>query len=287
MSRLREEDDPYVVEEPSDEERALSSSEDEVDVLLHGTPDQKRKLLRECLTGESESSSEDEFQKEMEAELNTTVRNIEGKWKSPEMGTSSSTGQAGSATTSKYYDDIYFDSDSEDEDKTVVQDVQNKRKHQQRRILTNDELLYDPEEDSRDQEWVDSQRRRYRNQRRVLQPQQTKPSSVPNSDAVLNCPACMTTLCLDCQRHESYKTQYRAMFVMNCFVNKEEILKYRKKIKKRNKKRKHSEETTPVQSNQEEEEVYHPVLCTECSTEVAVMDKDEVFHFFNVLASHS
>lgn len=33
-------------------------------------------------------------------------------------GTSSSTGQAGSATTSKYYDDIYFDSDSEDEDKT-------------------------------------------------------------------------------------------------------------------------------------------------------------------------
>lgn len=256
-------------------------------MLLHGTPDQKRKLLRECLTGESESSSDDEFQKEMEAELNTTVRNIEGKWKSPEMGTSSSTGEAGSATTSKYYDDIYFDSDSEDEDKTVMQDVQKKRKHQQRRILTNDELLYDPEEDSRDQEWVDSQRRRYRNQRRVLQPQQTKPSSVPNSDAVLNCPACMTTLCLDCQRHESYKTQYRAMFVMNCFVNKEEILKYRKKVKKRNKKRKHSEETTPAQSNQEEEEVYHPVLCTECSTEVAVMDKDEVFHFFNVLASHS
>lgn len=87
-------------------------------------------------------------------------------------------------------------------------------------------------------------------------------------------------------RHESYKTQYRAMFVMNCIVNKEEILKYRKKLKKRSKKMKHSKETTSVQSNQEEEEVYHPVLCTECSTEVAVMDKDEVFHFFNVLASH-
>lgn len=76
------------------------------------------------------------------------------------------------------------------------------------------------------------------------------------------------------------------MFVMNCVVNKEEILKYRKKPKKRNKKMKHSKETASVQSNQEEEEVYHPVLCTECSTEVAVMDKDEVFHFFNVLASH-
>ncbi|NXH11558.1 EAPP protein, partial [Bucco capensis] len=289
MSRLREEDDPYVVEEPSDEERALSSSEDEVDVLLHGTPDQKRKLIRECLTGESESSSDDEFQKEMEAELTTTMRSMEGKWKSPEMGTSSSTGQTGPATTSKYYDDIYFDSDSEDEDKLVTQDVRNNRKLQQRRILSNDELLYDPEEDSRDQDWVDSQRRRYRNQRRVLpqQQQQTKPSAVPNSDAVLNCPACMTTLCLDCQRHESYKTQYRAMFVMNCTVKKEEILKYRKKPRKRSKKMKHSKEAISIQSTQEEEEeIYHPVSCTECSTEVAVMDKDEVFHFFNVLASH-
>lgn len=76
------------------------------------------------------------------------------------------------------------------------------------------------------------------------------------------------------------------MFVMNCIVNKEEILKYRKKLKKRSKKMKRSKETTSIPSNQEEEEVYHPVLCTECSTEVAVMDKDEVFHFFNVLASH-
>lgn len=59
-----------------------------MDVLLHGTPDQKRKLIRECLTGESESSSDDEFQKEMEAELNTTMRTMEGKWKSPEMGKS-------------------------------------------------------------------------------------------------------------------------------------------------------------------------------------------------------
>jgi hypothetical protein len=54
-----------------------ASSEDELDVLLHGTPDQKRKLIRECLTGESESSSEDEFEKEMEAELNSTMKTME------------------------------------------------------------------------------------------------------------------------------------------------------------------------------------------------------------------
>ncbi|XP_024051785.1 E2F-associated phosphoprotein [Trachemys scripta elegans] len=289
MSRLQEDDDPYVIEEPSDEEPGQSSSEDEVDVLLYGTPDQKRKLIRECLTGESESSSEDEFQKEMEAELNCTMKTMEGKWKSLETGTSSSTGQAGTVTTTKYYDDIYFDSDSEDEDKVGTQAARKKKRHQQRRIPTNDELLYDPEEDDRDQEWVDSQRRGYQNIRRTQQ-QQSKPPAIPNSDAVLNCPACMTTLCFDCQRHESYKTQYRAMFVMNCSVNKEEVLKYKgpvnKKIKKGHKKMKHSNEITTVQANQEEEEVYHPVKCTECSTEVAVLDKDEVFHFFNVLASH-
>ncbi|XP_066488158.1 E2F-associated phosphoprotein [Tiliqua scincoides] len=289
MSRLREEDDPYVVEEPSDEEPAQSSSEDEVDVLLHGTPEQKRKLIRECLTGESESSSEDEFQKEMEAELDCTMKNMEGKWKSQlEGGTSS----AGTATTSKYYDDIYFDSDSEDEDKVVAPESKTKRKHQERRIPTNDELFYDPEEDNRDQEWIDKKRRKYHNLRSVRsqQQQQAKLPAIPSSDAVLNCPACMTTLCFDCQRHESYRTQYRAMFVMNCTVIKDEILKYKgplnKMTKRRHKKIKQNSESI-AGLEQQEEEIYHPVKCTECSTEVAVFDKDEVFHFFNVLASHS
>ena len=66
------------------------SSEDEVDVLLHGTPDQKRKLIRECLTGESESSSEDEFEKEMEAELNSTIKTMEDKLSSLDTGKLSS-----------------------------------------------------------------------------------------------------------------------------------------------------------------------------------------------------
>lgn len=92
-------------------------------------------------------------------------------------------------------------------------------------------------------------------------------------------------------RHETYRTQYRAMFVMNCSVTKEEILKYKgplnKKTKKVHKKIKQNSESVTGLEKQEEEEIYHPVKCTECSTEVAVLDKDEVFHFFNVLASHS
>lgn len=261
----------------------MSSSEDEVDVLLHGTPDQKRKLIRECLTGESESS-EDEFEKEMEAELNSTIKTMEVKLSSLETGSSSGNGKVGTAST-KYYDDIYFDSDSEDEDKAA----QVKKKKKRHRIPTNDELLYDPEKDNRDQAWVDARRRGYHGFgiQRPRQPQQP----VPNSDAVLNCPACMTTLCLDCQRHESYKTQYRAMFVMNCSVNKEEVLRYKtpenRKKKRGHKKMRSNHEDAAQQAETDVEEIYHPVMCTECSTEVAVYDKDEVFHFFNVLASHS
>ncbi|XP_025849135.1 E2F-associated phosphoprotein-like [Vulpes vulpes] len=119
MSRLQDEYHPYAVEEPADKEPALSSSEDEVDVLLHGTPDQKGKLIRECLTGESESSSEDEFEKEMEAELNSTIKTMEDKLSFLETDSSSGTRNVGTSLT-KYYNDIYFDSDSEDEDKIAT-----------------------------------------------------------------------------------------------------------------------------------------------------------------------
>eukprot|EP00271_Cylindrocystis_brebissonii_P002819 TRINITY_DN13600_c0_g1_i1.p1 TRINITY_DN13600_c0_g1~~TRINITY_DN13600_c0_g1_i1.p1 ORF type:complete len:164 (-),score=27.31 TRINITY_DN13600_c0_g1_i1:533-1024(-) len=34
-------------------------------------------------------------------------------------------------------------------------------------------------------------------------------------------------------------------------------------------------------------DVFHPVKCAECSTDVAVFDSDEVFHFYNVIPSYS
>lgn len=282
MNRLQPEYDAYPIEEPSDEERANSSSEDELDVLLHGTPDQKRKLIREYLTGESESSSEDEFEKEMEKELSSTMKTIEGSWQPLGTGASSS-----SATTTvegsnqQYYDNVYFDSDSEEED----EQGKKQKKKQRHKVLTNDDLLYDPDEDDRDQAWVDAKRKGYRNKQ--THAQQTK-QALPSSDAILNCPACMTTLCLDCQRHESYKTQYRAMFVMNCTVNKNEVLKFPEqptKHRRRNRK-KFKAQLADSASESQNTEMYHPVKCNECSTEVAVYDNEEVYHFFNVLASH-
>ncbi|XP_053700386.1 E2F-associated phosphoprotein [Synchiropus splendidus] len=278
--------DSYELEEDSDEDRGASSSEDELDVLLNGTPDQKRKLIREYLTGESESSSGDDFEKEMEAELSSTIKTMEGSWR-PAVAAEAST----AAGASHMYDKVYFDSDSDEEEAAASSSQQTGR----RRIPTNDELLYDPDQDDRDQAWVDARRNRYANRKRpstsssCSRKRQTAGSS--SSDAVLNCPACMTTLCLDCQRHEKYRTQYRAMFVMNCTIKKEEVLRYQTKKDRRARSQKKKSQRSPGASEptpagMSSDEVYHPVQCSECSTEVAVLDKDEVFHFFNILASH-
>ncbi|XP_008283107.1 E2F-associated phosphoprotein [Stegastes partitus] len=299
--------DSYEIEEPSDEERAESSSEDELDVLLNGTPEQKKKLIREYLTGESESSSEDEFEKEMEAELSSTIRTMEGTWGPAAEasggggGGGGGGGDAGSGLpNTRMYDKVYFDSDSEEED---TAGSSTGRRRRQRTILTNDELLYDPDEDDRDQAWVDARRRQYNSRKRpasALRSQHRRPEGLPSSDAILNCPACMTTLCLDCQRHEKYRTQYRAMFVMNCTVKKDEVLRYKTQEdrKQRRRKRRRDQKTDqktdapadetpdPMPAGMDADEVYHPVQCSECSTEVAVFDKDEVYHFFNILASH-
>ncbi len=118
-------------------------------------------------------------------------------------------------------------------------------------------------------------------------------------------------------RHDQYKTQYRAMFVFNCKIKQDEVLKYplnmmnenreeqpgtsKKKFKKKNFKKEKKEdvvESVDGSSNQNNKleqadleqqfDVYKPVVCDVCNVEVGVYDdKDELYHFFNVLASHS
>lgn len=147
--------------------------------------------------------------------------------------------------------------------------------------------------DDEDALWVENERRKGRN----MPSNSGKLEKLPNSDAVLDCPSCLSTLCLDCQRsvnkfslkqiqktktflifrHQIYKNQYRAMFVMNCRPILTEELHYKSKAKK---KRKQQQEV-------EMDEMYHPVRCSECNTEVGVYDKDEIYHFFNVLASRA
>lgn len=143
-----------------------------------------------------------------------------------------------------------------------------------------EEDWYDPEVDEADEKWSHRQRR-------------GRPS-----DAVLSCPACFTTLCIDCQRHDKYENQFRAMFVRNCRIVDDEILKVapqenrktKKATRKRGKRRDIEGQEVAFGNEQEKpavEEFYKSVCCTECGTQVAVLDVDEVYHFFAAIPSYS
>ena len=111
--------------------------------------------------------------------------------------------------------------------------------------------LYDAELDQEDADWVLENLR----------------VSGRVSDAVLSCPACFTTLCLDCQQHELFKNQFRAMFVMNCHVDSAAWVR-------------------PISGDEDSTASFHPVFCRVCATEVAAVEHEtEVFHFFSVLPS--
>ncbi|EOA19494.1 hypothetical protein CARUB_v10002197mg [Capsella rubella] len=102
------------------------------------------------------------------------------------------------------------------------------------------------------------------------------------SDAVLSCPACFTTVCLECQRHEQHVTQYRAVFVVNCRVDKDTILQHKAIPAKVGKRRRDYE---MQETGSEESEKVTQVFCSACSTEIGVVDSEEIYHFFNVIPS--
>lgn len=57
-------------------------------------------------------------------------------------------------------------------------------------------------------------------------------------------------------------------------------------LPKRGKRRRESSEVEADPADGERE-TFKPVCCSVCSTEVGVIDEDEVYHFFNVLPSES
>jgi len=89
------------------------------------------------------------------------------------------------------------------------------------------------------------------------------------------------------------------MFVTNCAVRMDEVLRYdktssQKKTKHKSKRRcgaaddcAQADTGTDVAAATSTDDVYHPVVCSVCDSEVGVYDKDEVYHFFNVLASYA
>ncbi|CAF0839789.1 unnamed protein product [Didymodactylos carnosus] len=168
----------------------------------------------------------------------------------------------------------------------------------------NDDLLYDPEQDDEDEKWMSNERIKSRGG------QTNVSSSLGDTDAVLNCPGCMILICHDCQRHEYNRNQYRAMFVFNCIIDENRHVKVSSNEEKKNRKMnnissKQSHSRTKrfktndkqqfsnggieddIESLNEQENLPKPVLCSECGTELGAYEKnDELYHFYNVLASY-
>ena len=128
------------------------------------------------------------------------------------------------------------------------------------------------------------------------------------SDAVLSCPCCFTICCMDCQQHERYATQFRAMFVMNITVDWTRPLAYSDKdqqlVEYNNNNNNNNNNNTSTSGGSsstttttktttttstilgQEQELYYSVHCANCNTQVAALDNnEEVYHFFGCLVS--
>jgi hypothetical protein len=107
-----------------------------------------------------------------------------------------------------------------------------------------------------------------------------------NSDAVLSCPCCFQIVCMDCQRHDRYPNQFRAMFVMGITVRWDQRLVYDDKVKMLVQYDTGGSTNPPSTIPASDSTVYHTVCCANCQTTVAALDmEEEVYHFYGCLAS--
>ena len=135
--------------------------------------------------------------------------------------------------------------------------------------------FYDPEADDKDEKWV------------------AKLRKGRNSDAILSCPLCFSTVSVDCQQHIENENQFRAMFVMNCRVETKQIVKPAAEQpnpgsrKGRRQQENKPDSTTSNTSNTEEK--YNPVYCAVCDNELGLREvgPEGAYHLFHVLASTS
>ncbi|KAL0096241.1 E2F-associated phosphoprotein-domain-containing protein [Phycomyces blakesleeanus] len=204
-----------------------------------------------------------------------------------------------------FYDDIYFDTDQEDESdwqsdpddpspgigllgmKKAIPKTTTTRpkipKKQQRKIMTDEDLMYDPDLDDADEEWVAEKIKK-------AAPKDKTPEQA-TTDAILTCPMCFNPLCYSCQRHDLYPNQFRAMFVENCKVVKTERYRTKPVDKKRQKKGKNSKDISSSSAAADDDgddgddSSFFVVRCETCDTHVAMMDNDEVYHFFNAISN--
>lgn len=131
------------------------------------------------------------------------------------------------------------------------------------------DLYFDTNEDTVNSEWV---------------AENLPGGDSKTSDAVLNCPCCMSLLSVSCVRHPYYKTEYKSEFPINCSIDASKFIEPRKLVKPY---RKIGKAIHTDASKQLESEGSHAVLCQICGLQVGIKDiKTNLVTFNNILASH-
>ena len=183
-----------------------SSSDDEgIDKSLEYFKAKVLKSQKSMAKSESEVKKDfvNDFENEMDQELDKLVE----KKSQTYSGRLNITREEGKVVESenKRVDVEEEDTDSEAELETGV------RTTKKRPNFTNDELFYDPDMDRLDENWINKQRGTCQ-KKSILKKESdftdTASASASNAnytdartDAILNCPCCMTLLCMDCQRY--------------------------------------------------------------------------------------
>ncbi|CAH8513380.1 hypothetical protein MS3_00006401 [Schistosoma haematobium] len=104
------------------------------------------------------------------------------------------------------------------------------------------------------------------------------------SDAILNCPGCMSVLSLVSHRHPHFKTQYYTEYPINCIVDETQIIS--RTISKPQNAKKSPESS--LKSNRNVMKEYHPVTCKVCGNSVGCKEiQTNMIYFNDILASHS
>lgn len=149
-----------------------------------------------------------------------------------------------------------------------------RRKFKELELDQGDDPLYDDMDDDKNEKWM-------KNYIQVTK-------GCPESDAVLNCPCCFTVLTNDCQRHEIFSDQYRSMFVSNCKISCDHYITYYESTKqnKLDKSKWDRIAVTDTAHNYDRADLFYPVYCAHCDTEVGVFDCEEIYHFYNVISSY-
>ncbi|CAG8448630.1 13193_t:CDS:2 [Gigaspora rosea] len=154
----------------------------------------------------------------------------------------------------QYYEEVYFDSDLDNE----IGEVDNEQSNptdlikKSRKKLTKEELFYDPEMDDDDEIWMKKKMAQNckinRSERLIYTDKENSKSSSKSKNKRLS----------DKQKQRPNSTD------VELDVKNDDTL----------------EKSTTIK-----EEIYYPVECEICGTKVAVVDEEEIFHFFNVIPS--